>query len=131
MPFSSLAILKGAGFFRPNRMALVALSALAFAVARGADPSPSASPQPSPAQPRTLKPEDFAALRDVDEPNISRDGTFIAYVVKTTDATGKFIFTDEEWHAFVLDFGQAWIDDVMTSVRERFQEFREDQEEDE
>lgn len=35
--------------------------------------------------PRTLKPEDWAALRDVDEPNISPDGNFIAYVVKAAD----------------------------------------------
>ncbi len=34
---------------------------------------------------RTLKPEDFAALRDVDEPNILPDGNFVAYVVKTAD----------------------------------------------
>ena len=34
---------------------------------------------------RLLKPEDFAALRDVDEPNISRDGQSVAYVVGTTD----------------------------------------------
>jgi len=34
---------------------------------------------------RTLKPEDFAQLRDVDEPNISPDGNFIAYVVKVAD----------------------------------------------
>jgi len=32
-----------------------------------------------------LKPEDFAAVRDVDEPNISRDGNFVVYVVKTAD----------------------------------------------
>lgn len=37
------------------------------------------------AQPRTLKPEDFAALRDVDEPNLSPDGNYIAYVVKVAD----------------------------------------------
>src|SRR2546423_3184060 len=38
------------------------------------------------AQPsRTLKPEDFAQLRDVDEPNISPDGDLIAYVVKAAD----------------------------------------------
>jgi dipeptidyl aminopeptidase/acylaminoacyl peptidase len=37
------------------------------------------------AEPRTLKPEDFAALRDVDEPNISPDGNWIAYVVKIAD----------------------------------------------
>jgi dipeptidyl aminopeptidase/acylaminoacyl peptidase len=35
--------------------------------------------------PRSLKPEDFAALRDVDEPNISPDGNSIAYVVKVPD----------------------------------------------
>jgi hypothetical protein len=35
--------------------------------------------------PRTLKPEDWAALRDVDEPNISPDGNFVVYVVKVAD----------------------------------------------
>src|SRR4051812_42965386 len=35
--------------------------------------------------PRTLKPEDFATLRDVDEPNISPDGNWIAYTVKMAD----------------------------------------------
>ncbi len=40
----------------------------------------------SPAQtPRPLRPEDFAALRDVDAPQITRDGTLIAYTVKTTN----------------------------------------------
>src|SRR5438046_6070960 len=34
---------------------------------------------------RVLKPEDWAALRDVDEPNISPDGNWIAYVVKVAD----------------------------------------------
>ncbi len=34
---------------------------------------------------RLLKPEDFAALRDVDEPNISPDGKRVAYVVGTVD----------------------------------------------
>lgn len=34
---------------------------------------------------RTLKPEDFAQLREVDEPNLSPDGNFIAYVVKIPD----------------------------------------------
>jgi dipeptidyl aminopeptidase/acylaminoacyl peptidase len=34
---------------------------------------------------RTLKPEDFAQLREVDEPNISPDGNFVAYVVKVAD----------------------------------------------
>ncbi|MGI8430970.1 MAG: S9 family peptidase, partial [Chthoniobacterales bacterium] len=32
-----------------------------------------------------LKPEDFAALRDVDEPNLSPDGQSVAYVVGTID----------------------------------------------
>src|SRR5450432_3150594 len=36
---------------------------------------------------RLLKPEDFAAIRDVDEPNISPDGSTIAYVVGTVDLT--------------------------------------------
>src|SRR5437762_10114270 len=36
---------------------------------------------------RVLKPEDFAALRDVDEPNLSPDGNTIAYVVGTVDLT--------------------------------------------
>lgn len=43
-----------------------------------------AGPTASAAQ-RALKPEDFAQLRDVDEPNISRDGTLVAYVVTTAD----------------------------------------------
>ena len=34
---------------------------------------------------RILKPEDWASLREVDEPNISPDGNFIAYVVKVPD----------------------------------------------
>ena len=34
---------------------------------------------------RTLKPEDWAALREVDEPNISPDGNWVAYVVKVAD----------------------------------------------
>ena len=34
---------------------------------------------------RTLKLEDYAALRDVDEPNLSPDGEKIAYVVATND----------------------------------------------
>ncbi len=34
---------------------------------------------------RLLKPEDFAALREVDEPNLSPDGKTVAYVVKTFD----------------------------------------------
>ena len=34
---------------------------------------------------RTLKPEDFAQLRDVDEPNLSPDGNLVVYVVKVAD----------------------------------------------
>jgi dipeptidyl aminopeptidase/acylaminoacyl peptidase len=34
---------------------------------------------------RALKPEDFAQFREVDEPNLSPDGNFIAYVVGTVD----------------------------------------------
>lgn len=39
----------------------------------------------TPAAPRLLKPEDFAQVRDVDEPNISKDGNLVAYVVRTAD----------------------------------------------
>src|SRR5437762_13120889 len=48
---------------------------LAFIVAKSAAADP----------PRTLKPENWAALREVDEPNLSPDGNFIAYVVKAAD----------------------------------------------
>ncbi|HEX7518244.1 MAG TPA: hypothetical protein VF345_13275 [Chthoniobacterales bacterium] len=41
--------------------------------------------QSAPSGPRTLKPEDWATLRDVGEPNISPDGNLIAYVVKVAD----------------------------------------------
>ena len=34
---------------------------------------------------RVLKPEDFAAIRDLDEPNLSPDGASVAYVVGTVD----------------------------------------------
>jgi dipeptidyl aminopeptidase/acylaminoacyl peptidase len=34
---------------------------------------------------RSLKPEDFAAIRDLDEPNLSPDGQSVVYVVTTTD----------------------------------------------
>ena len=36
---------------------------------------------------RVFKPEDFAALRDVDEPNLSPDGQRVVYVVGTVDLT--------------------------------------------
>ena len=39
----------------------------------------------TPSAPRLLKPEDFAQVRDVDEPNISKDGNLVAYVVRTAD----------------------------------------------
>jgi dipeptidyl aminopeptidase/acylaminoacyl peptidase len=55
---------------------VIALLCLATPIAFAGDSTPSQ---------RTLKPEDFAALRDVDEPNISPDGNLIAYVVKTAD----------------------------------------------
>ncbi|MGI9114232.1 MAG: peptidase S9 family protein [Chthoniobacterales bacterium] len=42
------------------------------------------SPSPGPAK-RLLKAEDFAGIRDVDEPNISPDGKSIVYVVKAAD----------------------------------------------
>jgi len=48
-------------------------------------PTPKPSATSSPSAPRLLKPEDWATLRDVDEPNISPDGNFIAYVVKVAD----------------------------------------------
>jgi dipeptidyl aminopeptidase/acylaminoacyl peptidase len=35
--------------------------------------------------PRTLKPEDFAAIRDVRDPHLSPDGTKVVYTVKTVD----------------------------------------------
>ena len=38
-----------------------------------------------PEQKRLLKPEDFASIRDVDEPNLSPDGKSVAYVVGTVD----------------------------------------------
>ena len=34
---------------------------------------------------RLLKPEDFAAIRDVDEPDLSPDGQSVVYVVGTID----------------------------------------------
>jgi dipeptidyl aminopeptidase/acylaminoacyl peptidase len=58
---------------------------LLFAAAAVADPAPSPTPQPGSGQPGLLKPEDYLKLRDVDEPNISADGNFVVYVVKTAD----------------------------------------------
>ncbi|MEY2540643.1 MAG: hypothetical protein QOI22_245 [Verrucomicrobiota bacterium] len=74
--------MKSAFFFLLSFVANTALAATP-------SPTPTASPSPSPsataAQPRNLKPEDYAALRDVDEPNLSPDGNFFAYVVKAAD----------------------------------------------
>src|SRR6516164_9971296 len=47
--------------------------------------SPPTSPSATTAQPRNLKPEDYAGLRDVDEPKLSPDGNLVVYVVKTAD----------------------------------------------
>ena len=47
--------------------------------------SASASPSATAAKPRNLKPEDYAGLRDVDEPKLSPDGNLVVYVVKTAD----------------------------------------------
>ena len=60
--------------FPPDRVLLIATIAMTAALV-----SPRMDAQ------RLLKPEDFAQLRDVDEPNISPDGNLIAYVVKTAD----------------------------------------------
>lgn len=46
--------------------------------------SPFAAAAPA-AEPRVLKPEDFAAIRDVSDPQLSPDGASVAYSVKTTD----------------------------------------------
>lgn len=54
---------------------LLLLGIIAFAVNAGVAADP----------PRLIKAEDFAALRDVDEPNISPDGSSVVYVVKTAD----------------------------------------------
>jgi hypothetical protein len=75
------------------RAAWVALNSLFWCTclpAFGANASPIPAPTarvetPTPSLPRALKPEDFAALRDVDEPNISPDGNLVVYVVKVAD----------------------------------------------
>lgn len=70
---------------------LVTFLLFAASTTFAASPSPisTASPSPSPsataAQPRNLKPEDYAGLRDVDEPNLSPDGNLVVYVVKAAD----------------------------------------------
>ena len=60
--------------FPRDRVLLIAMVAMAAAFG-----SPRMDAQ------RLLKAEDFAQLRDVDEPNISPDGNLIVYVVKTAD----------------------------------------------
>src|SRR5436853_7744051 len=47
--------------------------------------SPPASSSATTAQPRNLKPEDYAGLRDVDEPKFSADGNLVVYILKTAD----------------------------------------------
>src|SRR6516162_753793 len=70
---------------------LVALLLLAASITFAASPSPistgspAASPSATAAQPRNLKPEDYAGLREVDEPKLSPDGNLVVYVVKTAD----------------------------------------------
>jgi dipeptidyl aminopeptidase/acylaminoacyl peptidase len=60
---------------------VVLFLSFAASTALAANPSPTLTPSPQ----RTLKPEDYAQLRDVDEPNISPDGNFVVYVVKQAD----------------------------------------------
>ena len=69
-------------FMNLHRVFRHALLVFLFSVgcALAAAPAPASS-----GTQRLLKPDDFAQLRDVDEPNISPDGTLVAYVVKTAD----------------------------------------------
>jgi dipeptidyl aminopeptidase/acylaminoacyl peptidase len=55
------------------KLRLLLLSSLAFTSLLHAEPT------------RTLVPEDLAAIRDVDDPQLSPDGNSVVYVVKTTD----------------------------------------------
>src|ERR1022692_990506 len=71
---------------------VVLLLLFAASSAFSASPSPAPAvtapiitPTPTPPPQRTLKPEDYAQLRDVDEPNISPDGNSVVYVVKKAD----------------------------------------------
>ena len=70
--------------------ALCAVFSILFGALVHAEPTPTpksstTTQQSAPNAPRVLKPEDWASLRDVDEPNISPDGNFVAYVVKVAD----------------------------------------------
>jgi dipeptidyl aminopeptidase/acylaminoacyl peptidase len=88
-------LLKHPAMRDPRAVCVVVNSLFWFAClpAFGVSPSPIpaatervVTPTPAgPSLPRALKPENFAALREVDEPNISPDGNFIAYVVKVAD----------------------------------------------
>ncbi len=60
--------------------AILVFLSFALVHAETGSPLPSSSPGK-----RLLKPEDFAALRDVDEPNIAPDGSAVVYVVKKAD----------------------------------------------
>jgi dipeptidyl aminopeptidase/acylaminoacyl peptidase len=69
---------------------LLLLFAASSAFAASPSPAPAVTapiitPTPTPPPQRTLKPEDYAQLRDVDEPNISPDGNSVVYVVKKAD----------------------------------------------
>jgi tricorn protease-like protein len=70
---------------------LVAFLLFAASITFAASPSPistgspPASPSATAAQPRNLKPEDYAGLRDVDEPKFSADGNLVVYILKTAD----------------------------------------------
>src|SRR5947209_2974895 len=68
-----IAVILSAGDGASRMRFFVLVAALGIATASAADPG------------RILKPEDFAQLREVDEPNISPDGNLIAYVVKVAD----------------------------------------------
>ncbi len=44
--------------------------------------------------PRLLRPDDFAAIRDVGDPQLSPNGTLVAYTVRTTDLAKDKTFTN-------------------------------------
>ena len=70
---------------------LVAFLLFAASITFAASPSPisiaspPASPSATAAQPRNLKPEDYAGLRHVDDPKFSADGNLVVYILKTAD----------------------------------------------
>lgn len=71
---------------RVTKTNLLLLSVLFLAVDFGnAATTPAPTPSPSAGAKRLLKPEDFAGLRDVDEPNIAPDGARVVYVMTTVD----------------------------------------------